>query len=119
MTHFRARDYFDLERYHARLARNRRAWAEFDAGRRGPLVFMNLCAPALCTLFGVSFLDYYTDLATMIDTQLRGIAWRLANLDEDELPQAIFLDQATVHEAIAFNLPVQYRPNFAAVGARP
>jgi uroporphyrinogen-III decarboxylase len=106
-----AADYFDLEEYHARLARNRRAWGEFVAGEREVLGFMNLCAPALCDLFGVGYRDYYTDPGTMIDTQLRGIAWRLENLDEDELPQAVFLDQATLHEAIAFDLEVQYRDN--------
>jgi len=113
-----AADYFDLDKYHARLARNRQAWQEFMEGRREVLVFMNLCAPALCSLFDVSFADYYTDLATMIDTQLRGIAWRLENLDEDELPQAVFLDQATLHEAIAFNLPVYYQENSPPWGAR-
>lgn len=118
MIQLNAADYFDLDKYHARLARNRQAWQEFMAGRREVLVFMNLCAPALCSLFDVSFADYYTDLATMIDTQLRGIAWRLENLDEDELPQAVFLDQATLHEAIAFNLRVYYQENSPPWGAR-
>jgi uroporphyrinogen decarboxylase len=133
-----AADYFDLDRYYARIERNRRVWREFWSGHPGPqalsgsfhrdlpgtcvrgrcgrglwgresLAFIPLCAPALCDMFGVAYDDYYTDLATMADTQLRGIAWRLANLDEDDLPEAVFLDQATLHEAIAFNLPVHYR----------
>jgi uroporphyrinogen-III decarboxylase len=110
--------YFDLDKYHARLERNRQAWQEFMAGGRSSLAFINMCAPSLCPLFDVSFDAYYTDPATMADTQLRGIAWRLEHLDEDELPQAVFLDQATVHEAIAFNLPVQYRPNSPPWGGR-
>lgn len=70
---------------------------------------MNLCAPFLCALFGVELRDYYTSLEVMADTQLKGIAWRLEHLEEDEIPLAVFLDQATVHEAIAFNLPIEYR----------
>jgi len=113
-----AADYFDLEKYRARLARNRQAWREFWAGRRQSLAFIPLCAPALCVMYDVGFDAYYTDLAVMADTQLRGIAWRLENLDEDDLPEAVFLDQATLHEAIAFNLPVQYRPNSPPWGER-
>ncbi len=75
---------------------------------------MNLCAPFLCDLFGVELRDYYVDLEVMAETQLKGIAWRLENLDEDEIPLAVFLDQATVHEAIAFNLPIEYH-----VGSTP
>ncbi len=107
----KASDYFDLDAYHARLERNRQSWRLFLARQRSLLTFVNLCAPSLCTMFGVGFDDYYTDLATMADTQLRGIAWRLKNLDEDELPQAVFLDLGTLHEAMAFNLPVRYQPN--------
>ncbi|MCL4393658.1 MAG: hypothetical protein M1482_02405 [Chloroflexi bacterium] len=110
--------YFDLDKYHARLERNRQAWRQFMAGRRSALTFINLCAPSLCTMFGVGFDEYYTDLATMADTQLRGIAWRMENLDEDELPQGVFLDQGTLHEAIAFNLPVRYQPNSPPWGGR-
>jgi uroporphyrinogen-III decarboxylase len=113
-----AGDYFDLERYHARLERNRRAWGGFMAGQTAAVAFINLCAPSLCAMFDVPFDAYYTDLATMADTQLRGIAWRLENLDEDELPQAVFLDQATVYEALAFSLPVQYRSNSPPWGER-
>jgi uroporphyrinogen-III decarboxylase len=110
--------YFDLERYQDRVDRNRQRWDEFMRGERQVLAFMNLCAPSLCTMFGVGFGDYYTDLATMADTQLRGIAWRLANLDEDEIPEAVFLDQGTLHEAIAFNLPVEWRPDSPPWGGR-
>jgi uroporphyrinogen-III decarboxylase len=104
-----ADDYFDLNMYHQRVKRSREAWAELLTGKRSCLVFMNLCAPFLCDLFGVEPRDYYTDLEVMADTQLKGIAWRLEHLDEDEIPLAIFLDQGTVHEAIAFNLPIEYR----------
>ena len=106
----RASDYFDIDTYRERVRCASRAWDDLIAGRRGALVFMNLCAPFLCHLFGVDPYDYYTDLEVMADTQLRGIAWRLENLDEDEVPLAVFLDQATVHEAIAFDLPIEYRP---------
>jgi uroporphyrinogen-III decarboxylase len=104
----RASDYFDMAAYHRRVLHARQAWDEFLNGKRSVLVFMNLCAPHLCELFHVEPRDYYTDLEVMADTQLRGIAWRLENLDEDEVPLAVFLDQATVHEAIAFNLPIDY-----------
>jgi uroporphyrinogen-III decarboxylase len=104
----RASDYFDMAVYHRRVLHARQAWDEFLNGKRSVLVFMNLCAPYLCELFHVEPRDYYTNLEVMADTQLRGIAWRLENLDEDEVPLAVFLDQATVHEAIAFNLPIDY-----------
>jgi uroporphyrinogen-III decarboxylase len=105
----KASDYFDPGRYRKRVAHARQAWAELFAGKRSSLVFMNLCAPFLCDLLGVELGDYYTDLEVMADTQLKGIAWRLEKLDEDEIPLAVFLDQGTVHEAIAFDLPIEYR----------
>ena len=77
-----ADDYFDLNIYHQRVKRSREAWAELLTGKRSCLVFMNLCAPFLCDLFGVEPRDYYTDLEVMADTQLKGIAWRLEHLDE-------------------------------------
>ena len=55
-----ADDYFDLDVYHHRVTRARRVWAELLAGERQYLVFMNLCAPFLCDLFGVEPRDYYT-----------------------------------------------------------
>ena len=105
----KASDYFDLDVYHKRVARTRQTWDELLRGNRSSRVFMNLCAPCLCDLFGVELRDYYTDVEVMAATQLQGIAWRLENLDEDEIPLAVFLDQATVHEAIAFDLPIEYR----------
>jgi hypothetical protein len=84
--------------------------------KRPFLAFMNCCAPFLCDLFGVDPLEYYTNLEVMADIQLKGIAWRLENLDEDEVPRAVFLDQATVYEAIAFDLPIQYHPGSAPWG---
>ncbi len=105
-----AGDYFDLTAYAGRVNRAARTWDDLLSGRRQQVVFLNLCAPFLCQLFDVDPYDYYTDLAVMAETQLRGIGWRLENLDEDEIPLAVFLDQATVHEAIAFDLPVEYRP---------
>jgi uroporphyrinogen-III decarboxylase len=112
----RAADYFDPKRYAARVQRSNQAWDEFLQGRRPHLAFMNCCAPFLCSLFGVDPLRYYTDLEVMADTQLKGIAWRLENLDEDEIPRAVFLDQGTVHEAVAFGLPIQYHPGSAPWG---
>jgi len=111
MITLKASDYFDPELYHQRVAHAHQAWDELLAGKRSHLVFMNLCAPFLCDLFRVEPLDYYTDLEVMADTQLKGIGWRLQNLEEDEIPLAVFLDQATVHEAIAFDLPIEYRKN--------
>ena len=102
-------DYSDIDAYRKRVAHAGQVWDDFLTGKRAHLVFMNLCAPFLCELFGVEPVDYYTDLAVMADTQLKGIAWRLEHLDEDEIPLAVFLDQATVHEAVAFDLPVEYR----------
>lgn len=106
----KAADFFDPEQYTRRVNRARQAWSELMRGERQTLVFMNLCAPFLCDLFGVELSRYYTDLRVMAETQLKGIAWRLENLDEDEIPLAVFLDQATVHEAVAFNLPIAIRP---------
>jgi uroporphyrinogen-III decarboxylase len=110
----RAKDFFDLSQYHQRVEHSRKAWAELLAGKRPSIVFMNLCAPFLCDLFDIKPEDYYTDLQVMAETQLRGIAWRLENLDEDEIPLAVFLDQGTVHEALAFNLPI-----FCKAGSTP
>ena len=108
-TTLKASDYFDPDVYHKRVVHARQGWDELLAGERSNLAFMNLCAPFLCDLFGVEPLDYYTNLAVMADTQLKGIAWRLEHLEEDEIPLAVFLDQATVHEAIAFNLLIEYQ----------
>lgn len=104
-----ASDFFDLDQYHKRREHARRAWSDLIQGKRSCITFMNLCAPFLCDLFKVEPFEYYTDLHVMAETQLRGIAWRLDHLDEDEIPLAVFLDQGTVHEAIAFNLPIEYR----------
>ena len=79
-------DYFDIDAHRKRAAHARQVWDDFLTGKRAHLVFMNLCAPFLCDLFGVEPVDYYTDLAVMADTQLKGIAWRLEHLDEDEIP---------------------------------
>jgi len=105
----RASDYFDPAAYESRLARNRQVWHSFLARRSRKMpVFMNLCAPFLCDLFGVRPDRYYTDLEVMAETQLAGIAWHLEHLDDDELPTGIFLDAATVHEAIVFDGKITY-----------
>ncbi|MDD4869186.1 MAG: uroporphyrinogen decarboxylase family protein [Kiritimatiellae bacterium] len=111
MAKIKASDFFDLDKYHKRVGRNKKTWSRFLAGEPVTPVFMNLCAPALCELFKVDMLSYYTDLSVMAEVQLRGIAWRLENLDEDELPEAVFLDQATVHEALVFNAKITYSDN--------
>jgi uroporphyrinogen decarboxylase len=112
-----AGDYFDLTAYRARLQRNRRQWQDFFRGKSIP-VFMNLCAPFLCELFGVSLRRYYTDLEVMAETQLKGIAWHLEHLDDDELPQGVFLDVGTVHEGIVFQGEIIY-PENSPPWARP
>lgn len=112
----RAADYFDPGIYAERVTRSSLVWDEFLNGKRPFLVFMNLCAPFLCKLFEVEPLEYYTNLEVMAEVQLKGIAWRLENLDDDEIPRAIFLDQGTVHEAIAFDLPIEYHPGSAPWG---
>lgn len=118
MVKIRASQYFDVAAYEKRIKRNRLRWARFLRGEPVIPAFMNLCAPYLCDAQKMDFKSYYQDLPTMAHVQLTAIAWRLENLDEDDLPEAVFLDQATLHEAVAFDLPIQYPENAPPWGGR-
>lgn len=59
-------------------------------------------------LFGFNIRDYYTNLDTQIEVQVRGLKWAFEELQDDRVGYGINLDLGPIHEGIYFNLPIEY-----------
>jgi len=61
-----------------------------------------------CDLFGYGIRDYYTDLETNIEVQVRGLTWRFEQLRDDCTDYSIGLDIGPIAEALVFDCDIQY-----------
>jgi hypothetical protein len=72
--------------------------------------FIYIYARSFYELFRSDLLEYFANLEMMTKTQLKGIAWRFDNLDDDEILFPMFLDQVTIHETVSFNITIKDYP---------
>ncbi|HNQ34458.1 MAG TPA: hypothetical protein PKN80_00115 [bacterium] len=61
-------------------------------------------------MFGYNIKDYYQEADVQVDTQLRGIEWRLENLKDDNTDTEIHLDIGPISEGLVFDCPIE-RPD--------
>lgn len=59
-------------------------------------------------LFGCNIRDYYTDIDTCIDVQLKGLEWAYEELQDDRTGYGLSLDIGPISEGLYFGLPIEY-----------
>ena len=59
-------------------------------------------------LFGYNIRDYYTDIDTCIDVQLKGLEWAYDELQDDRTGYGLHLDLGPVGEGLYFGFPIEY-----------
>jgi uroporphyrinogen-III decarboxylase len=59
-------------------------------------------------LFGYNIRDYYTDVDTCIDVQLKGLEWAYEELGDDRTGYGLHLDLGPIGEGLYFGFPIEY-----------
>ncbi|NSW55896.1 MAG: hypothetical protein HPY44_07785 [Armatimonadetes bacterium] len=103
----------DLDKYQDRFEASRkrvRAAMNFEEGDC-VATHASVAGSYYAWLFGVNIRDYYTDIDTQIEVQMRGIKWRLDNIPDDRTDASLYYDAGPVGEAVAWNAPIEYPDN--------
>ena len=103
----------DLSKYQERLEasrQRRQAAGEFTEGDC-VATHASVAGSYYSWLLGVDIRDYYTDIDTQIEVQMRGLKWRLENLPDDRTDCALYYDPGPTGEAMAFDTPIEYPAN--------
>ncbi|MFH1737742.1 MAG: uroporphyrinogen decarboxylase family protein [bacterium] len=111
----------DLSKYedHLREAQQRiDTVSRFEEADRVP-VQITEAGSFYSSMLGVDIRDYYTDLETQIDVQVRGLKWRLEELRDDRPLASLSMDLGPVGEAIAFDLEIEFPSGTSPWIARP
>lgn len=103
----------DLDRYHDRFEASR---LRMDAAlnfREGDRVctHASVAGSYFSWLLDVNIRDYYTDIDTQIEVQMRGNQWALDNLPDDRTGVGLHYDAGPVGEAVAWNTAIEYPDN--------
>jgi uroporphyrinogen-III decarboxylase len=105
---------FDLERYRARIEESRRRIEiakRFEQPDRVP-IHTDLGGSFFCKMLGVNVREYFRDawksLDLQLEVQLRGLKWAFAELGDDRTGAGVSVDIGPIHEALVFDLPVEY-----------
>lgn len=59
-------------------------------------------------LFGYNIRDYYTDIDTCIDVQLKGLEWAYEHLGDDRTGYGLHCEFGPIGEGLYFDLPIEY-----------
>jgi len=103
----------DLDKYQGRFEASRermRKTTDFEEGDR-VATHASVAGSYYAWLQGVNIRDYYTDIDTQIEVQMRGLQWRLDNVPDDRTDAGLYYDAGPVGEAVAFNTHVEYPDN--------
>jgi len=101
---------FDIGKYEARREESRarlQAAHEFREGDRVACI-ASTAGSYWSWLFGVDIRDYYADLDTQIEVQMRGMKWRYENLPDDFTGYGIGYDAGPISEALVFDCDLEY-----------
>ncbi|MBC7287386.1 MAG: hypothetical protein H5T86_04940 [Armatimonadetes bacterium] len=101
---------FDINKYSKRREESSarlRAAHEFREGDRVACI-ASVAGSYFSWLFGVDIRDYYTDIDTQIEVQMRGLKWRYENLPDDYTGYGIHYDAGPIGEGVVFDCEVQY-----------
>ncbi len=101
---------FDPARFSKQIEESRKRLekvAEFEEPDRVPVI-ISLGGPYYAKLFGYTFAEYYGDLAVMLNTQVKGIKWRMSWLKDDFVSVGVHLDIGSTAEGIVFNCRVEW-----------
>ncbi len=100
----------DLDKYQDRIEASNRRRAASVKFEEGDCVatHVSVAGSYYAWLFGVNIRDYYTDLDTQIEVQMRGNKWRLDNVPDDRSDCHLGYDAGPVGEGIAFDCEVEY-----------
>jgi uroporphyrinogen-III decarboxylase len=101
---------FDISKYETRREESRKrlqAAHEFREGDRVACV-ASVAGSYFSWLFGVDIRDYYTDIDTQIEVQMRGLQWRYENLPDDFTGSGIGYDAGPIGEALVFDCDIEY-----------
>ncbi len=101
---------FDISKYEARIEQSRRRLQAAHEFREGDTVacLASTAGSYWSWLFGVDIRDYYTDIDTQIEIQMRGLKWRYENLPDDFTGTGISYDPGPIGEAVVFDCDLQY-----------
>ena len=100
---------FNLENFSSILKENRNRIEKvhsFEELDRVPVV-IGLGGPYYAKIFGYTFDKYYNDLSVMLDTQIKGIKWRLSWLKDDFTNVGVFLDTGSISEGVFFGCEIE------------
>ncbi len=100
---------FNCAKYSSILEENRRRVEKasvFEEPERVPVI-IGLGGPYYARLFGYTFAEYYNDMSIMLDTQVKGMKWRLEWLKDDLTGIGVNLDLGAVAEGIVFDCKVE------------
>ena len=100
---------FDIEIYSTVLKENNKRIEKtymFEEADRVPVV-IGLGGPYYAKLFGYTLAEYYNDLSVMLDSQIKGIKWRLSWLKDDFTSVGVFLDVGSIFEGIFFGCRIE------------
>jgi len=95
---------FDPERYRTRREESAKRMQAAHEFREGDCVatIASVGGSYFAWLFGVDIRDYYTDIDTQIEVQLRGLQWRYENLPDDFTGTGIGYDGGPAGEGLFF-----------------
>ncbi len=100
---------FDIGHYVHLIEESERrisAAEDFKEADRIP-VTMGLGGPYYAWLFGRTLAQYYNDLGTMLDSQIKGIKWRLSSLGDDVAGVGAWFDVGSISEGLVFECQIR------------
>jgi len=100
---------FDHKRYSRLLEENKlrmSAAENFEEADRVP-VLIGLGGPYYAWLFGRTFADYYNNFEIMLDTQVKGLKWRLEWLKDDVTGIGVWYDAGSTAEGVVFDCEIR------------
>ena len=101
---------FNPDKYKARIEESKRRLEtarRFEEPDRVPIT-ISTGGSFYSRLFEYNIRDYYTDIDTCIDVQLKGLEWAYEQLQDDRTGYGLHLDVGPISEGLYFELPIEY-----------
>lgn len=112
---------FNPEKYAGRIEESRKRLEiarQFKEPDRVPIT-ISVGGSFFCKLFGYNIRDYYTDIDTCIDVQLKGKGWAFENLNDDRSDTGLHCEFGPIGEGLYFGLPIEYPDDTSPWAMKP
>jgi len=101
---------FSPDRYAKRIEESRKRLEitrQFREPDRVPIT-ISVAGSFFSRLFGCNIRDYYTDIDTCIDVQLKGLEWAYDELQDDRTGYGLHCEFGPIGEGLYFGMPIEY-----------